>query len=263
MPGHLASSVAATINRWRWPLPAMLCWLAGWLAWSALRALGLGAAPAFALAALASALLACACTRPWRRAIAAAGFPLSALVLTAAALPPWAWLLLVLPLLALYPLRTWRDAPFFPTPAGALQGLDRVVGTPRRVLDAGCGLGHGLAALRRLWPQAELQGVEWSAPLAWASRLRCPGACVQRGDMWALSWAGHDLVYLFQRPESMARAAAKAEREMARGAWLVSLEFELPGRAPTACLRGAGRRPLWVYRLGAGTARSTADGGGR
>ena len=198
-----------------------------------------------------AALAALACQGRWRQAIAAAGFPLSALALGGAgALPPWVWLLMLLPLLAVYPLRAWRDAPLFPTPSEALVGLDAIVGTPRRVHDAGCGLGHGLVALRRLWPEAELSGIEWSPVLAWATRWRwrCRGAVVMRGDMWAVHWAGYDLVYLFQRPESMVRAHAKAAREMAPGAWLVSLEFAVPGIAPLACLEGAGRKPLWAYQ---------------
>jgi len=57
-------------------------------------------------------------------------------------------------------------------------------------------------------------------------------------------------VYLFQRPESMARALAKAESEMAAGAWLVSLAFEVPGARPHSVLRAEGTRPLWLYRIG-------------
>jgi len=68
--------------------------------------------------------------------------------------------------------------------------------------------------------------------------------------MWCASWATHDLVYLFQRPESMARALAKAEAEMRPGSWLVSLEFEAPGRAPDAVLRPPSGRPVWIYRIG-------------
>jgi hypothetical protein len=70
--------------------------------------------------------------------------------------------------------------------------------------------------------------------------------------MWAASWAGHDLVYVFQRPESMARIFEKARRELAPEAWLVSLEFAVPGQTPHACLEGSGRRALWVYRPAAG-----------
>jgi SAM-dependent methyltransferase len=235
-----------------WPLPALLAWAGGWAGWLALVAAG--AAPGWALlmGVASGAALAWPCRGAWRRALAAGGFPLSAAVLgPAAAWPAWAWLVLLLPLLVLYPLRAWRDAPFFPTPATALDGLDGVVGSPppRRVLDAGCGLGHGLAALRRLWPHAQLEGVEWSPVLRLGALLRCRYARVMRGDMWAGDWIGLDLVYLFQRPESMARAWHKAMTEMRPGTWLVSLEFAVPGQSPVACLQGPGRRPVWVYRL--------------
>ena len=244
-----------------WPLPALLAWAAGWTLWS--LALAAGAAPALGWLAglLGAAVLAWRCRGRRRRTIALAGFPLSALALgIGASLPPWAWLLALLPLLLVYPLRAWRDAPFFPTPAGALQGLDAVVATPRRALDAGCGLGHGLAAMHGLWPQCELHGVEWSLPLAAAAALRCRHARVRRGDMWATSWAGFDLVYVFQRPESMSRIFDKARREMAPGAWLVSLEFEVPGQPPVACLQGARRRRLWLYRPGSHGPASTGAG---
>lgn len=236
-----------------WPAPAVLVWGGAWLLWLALARAGMAPAWAFGVALAASTAAAMACAGRWRRGIAAAGFPLSALALGAAgSLPPWVWLVLLLPVLAVYPLRAWRDAPLFPTPPDALVGLDGVVGTPVRVVDAGCGLGDGLVALHRLWPQAHCSGVEWSALLAVAARWRCRGAGVparvRRGDMWAAPWAGFDLVYLFQRPESMARAYAKASAELAPGAWLVSLEFAVPGQQPVASLQGEGRKPVWVYQ---------------
>jgi hypothetical protein len=80
--------------------------------------------------------------------------------------------------------------------------------------------------------------------------------------MWAVPWSAFDLVYVFQRPESMARAYAKAAHEMSPQAWLVSLEFAVPGVAPVACLHAPGRRPLWVYQPGARPA-STAAATGR
>jgi len=243
-----------------WPLPALFAWLLAWgLFVGACRA---GAPPGLAFGLALTAGLAAALTADgrWRRMLAAGGFPLSALVLGALpALPAWAWLAAVVPLLLAYPLRAWRDAPFFPTPADALAGIDKVVSLPAgaRVLDAGCGLGHGLQALHRVWPQARLEGIEWSRPLAWAASRRCRFAQVARGDMWAASWAGVDLVYLFQRPESMARAWAKAEREMAPGSWLASLEFEVAGRRPRACVGAPGGRPVWLYRVAANSDSTT------
>lgn len=252
------------MQRLPWPLPALLAWAAGWLLWAGASAASLPAAWAFVAGCVVCVALAWRCSGLRRRAIAAAGFPLSALALgLVQGWPAWAWLLLLAPLLAAYPPRAWRDAPFFPTPANALRGLDTHVPAPQRVLDAGCGLGHGLAALHRLWPQAELHGVEWSAPLARLAAWRCRKAQIWRGDMWAHSWAGYDLVYVFQRPESMSRVWAKAERELPPQAWLVSLEFAVPGRAPLCAFSRPGGRPVWVYRPGLGKTPSIGGCGRR
>lgn len=248
-----------SLIRLPWPAPALLAWAAAW----AVFRLAMAAAWPLAGAALAATLLGvCAALlvdRPLRRVLVAAGFPLSvAAVFGAADLPAWLWLLPVAAGWLAYPLRAWRDAPFFPTAAGALDRLAEVVhlGPGARVLDAGCGLGDGLIALRRAWPRAFFSGIEWSLPLHGLCRWRCRWAQVQRGDMWSLSWQGYAVVYLFQRPESMARAVAKARREMAPGSWLVSLEFEAPELRPHARLQAEGQRPVWVYRVTPATQRS-------
>lgn len=233
-----------------WPAPALIAWAGAW----ALHALLLPRA-----GLLAALLAGCALgtlaslwgTRWWRRVLIALGFPLSLALTGAAALPAWAWLIPLLLLLAVYPLNAWRDAPLFPTPAGSLQGLETLAPLPpeARVLDAGCGLGDGLRALRQAYPQARLDGLERSWPLRWLCALRCPWARVRQGDIWLADWSSYQLVYLFQRPESMTRALVKAG-EMAPGSWLVSLEFPLPGVAPQAQwpVREGGRM-VWVYCL--------------
>jgi SAM-dependent methyltransferase len=246
---------------WPWPLPALLAWGAPWLV---LLALGrLGVAPGLALgAALAAAVpLALQADGPRRRLLCAIGFPLSAALLAGAAWPAWGWLAAAATVALIYPLRAWRDAPLFPTPPEALLGLPACIPhAPQRLLDAGCGLGHGLAALRRAWPQAELHGVEISAVMAWLAARRCRGAHIVRGDMWRHPWWDYDLVYLFQRPESMARAWAKAREQMRPGAWLASLEFAVPGVAPHAAVQTpGGARALWLYRVpGPGSSGSAA-----
>ena len=233
-----------------WPAPALIAWAGAW----ALHALLLPRA-----GPLAALLAGCALgtlaslwgTRWWRRVLIALGFPLSLALTGAAALPAWAWLIPLVLLLAVYPLNAWRDAPLFPTPAGALQGLETIAPLPpeARVLDAGCGLGDGLRALRQAYPLARLDGLERSWPLRWLCALRCPWARVRQGDIWLADWSSYQLVYLFQRPESMTRALVKAG-EMAPGSWLVSLEFPLPGVAPQAQwpVREGGRM-VWVYCL--------------
>ena len=165
-------------------------------------------------------------------------------------MPAWGWLLPLALLALVYPLNAWRDAPLFPTPTGALQGLAQLapLAAGARVLDAGCGLGDGLRELKREYPRAALDGLEWSWPLRFACAWRCRDARVRRGDIWAADWSGYELVYVFQRPESMARAAEKATRELRPGAWLASLEFDVPGLAATKVLACADGRRVWLSR---------------
>lgn len=254
--------------RFPWPLPALLAWGLAWLLyWGLLQVV----APVWALAAASTVALATSLwgNTWWRRGMIAAGFPLALAIMGWASVPPWAWLLPLLLLLLVYPLNAWRDAPLFPTPPHALRGLSAVapLAPGVRILDAGCGLGDGLKALRSSYPHAHIEGVEWSWPLRLLCGLRCPWARVRRGDLWAQDWSGYALVYLFQRPESMARAAAKAQAEMAPGHWLVSLEFAVPGVLPQGQLRLPSGRVVWAYRLPlagvAGTANSTPSTDGQ
>ena len=101
----------------------------------------------------------------------------------------------------------------------------------------------------------------WATPdaekyLAYMARVSNPTAKV--GDPCARllrylvrkkHWSPCDMVYLFQRPESMPRAMEKAEAELRPGAWLVSLEFDVPGMRPHARLQNEGHRPVWIYAI--------------
>lgn len=233
-----------------WPLPALAVWALAWaLFWGLLTA----QAPVGLTLLLATGVGVAGSvwgrTR-WRRWIIALGFPLSLALSSLASWPGWVWLAALLVLTLVYPLRAWRDAPLFPTPISALKELPSCIdiASGALVLDAGCGLGDGLKALRRAFPQACLHGLELSWLLCALCALRCPWASVRQGDIWQADWSGYDLIYLFQRPESMARAAAKANAELRPGAWLVSLEFEASALQPDAVLHTAAGKPVWLYR---------------
>jgi hypothetical protein len=235
-----------------WPLPALLAWGLAWLLFAALKAIALPAWLALAAASAAGALLSLWGGTPWRRVFIAGGFPLSLLASgLAGAIPAWAWLLPLALLVLLYPVSTWRDAPLFPTPAGALQGLAALAPLPAAnasIVDAGCGLGDGLRELHREYPAARIEGLEWSWPLRVGCAWRCRFARVRRADIWTANWSTYGMVYLFQRPESMTRASDKAARELRPGAWLASLEFEATTLEPHHVLRCPDGRPVWLYQ---------------
>jgi hypothetical protein len=222
-----------------WPVSALLSWLLAWFV-----ALVGGWLPG----CLFGLLLAALHRRPWRRITVALGLPL-ALLATGLPLPAWAWLLPLVLLLALYPWWLWRDAPLFLTPADAFDRLAQhmPLSDAARMLDAGSGSGAALRAWHRAYPTLELQGIESSAMLVFWSRWRCPFARIERGDLWTRDWSDFDIVYLFQRPESMRPALDKARAELQPGSRLISLDFELPGVAASLTLP-VGRHRLLVYR---------------
>lgn len=238
----------------RWPLPAILSWLAAWAVLRLMQGQGASATFAVGVATALGVLLSLWGDSWWRRVLIALGFPLS-LALTQPAFglmatQTWIWLLPLGVLLLVYPINAWRDAPLFPTPLHALDALPRYAVLPidARVLDAGCGLGHGLIALRRAYPHSRLHGLEWSWLLRWLCALRCPWAHIRRADIWRADWSGYAMVYLFQRPESMQRAADKARAELRPGAWLVSLEFEATSLQAYAHFKTTDGKMVWLYQ---------------
>ena len=189
---------------------------------------------------------------PMRKALIVLGFPLSMVASSATiTAPPLGWLFLLGLIVLVYPRKAWRDAPLFPTPKKALIEVPEHIALPAgaRILDAGSGMGDGLVALRNAFPRAELHGVEMSWPLRVLSALRCSFAKIRQGDIWLVDWRSFDMVYLFQRPESMPRAVEKAAAELRRGAWLVSLEFEARELEPQAVVYGRDGRPVWMYQV--------------
>ncbi len=234
----------------RWPLSALMAWTGTWALFLFALSPRLPLLFAVALATSTGVLCSVMAGTFWRRLAIAAGFPLSLLLSGSITLPAWAWLLPLLLILLIYPMNAWRDAPLFPTPSEALRQLEQhaPLKPQAKILDAGCGLGHGLIALRLAYPDAQLVGIEWSWPLRILTALRCPWAKIRQGDIWKADWRSYDMVYLFQRPESMPRAVAKARAELKPGAWLVSLEFvalELQAQASVQTVEG---KPVWLYQ---------------
>ena len=66
----------------------------------------------------------------------------------------------------------------------------------QNILDAGCGRGDRLAALRAALPEAALWGIELEEENAKAARTACPQAEILNGDLCALPWGAEsfDLV---------------------------------------------------------------------
>ena len=235
-----------------WPAPALIGWGLSWAVFRWLLQSDISPGIASPVAAMVGVAISPMGRTWWRKLAIAGGFPISLAVTvlgTQSDLAAWVWLLPLTLLLLVYPINTWADAPLFPTPRKALLGLRTFVRLDQnaRVLDAGCGLGHGLRALRLAFPNAQFAGVEWSGSLYALCKLLCPWAAVQRGDMWAVDWAAYDMVYVFQRPESMPRVVEKTH-SMRPGTWLVSLDFEAVGVAPHAQLTAPNGKSIWLYR---------------
>lgn len=236
-----------------WPIPAIFAWAAAWATWWMGLRVDMPPVGALALATTTGVVFSLMGNTVWRKLLMAIGFPVSWLLMfwgtVGAHIGIW-WLLPLALFLWLYPPSSWRDAPLFPTPHDAFEGLREHVPLPLagRVLDAGCGLGDGLIALERAYPDVHLEGTERSQPLRWLCALRCRWARVRGGDLWADAWSGYDLVYLFQRPETMPRALDKAARELKPGAWLASLEFEATEWQATLIWTCPDDRPLWLYQ---------------
>lgn len=235
-----------------WPTPALAIWSLSALIHHTALNLQWQPGVSIGLASCASLLGACWMKNRWRALFVALGFPIMMLLIniTSGISAMW-WLMGMLALLLIYPLKAWNDAPYFPTHEGALQSLNSVIHVQdhAKILDVGCGLGAGIRNLQAIYPLAEVHGVEWSRPLAWLCRWKCPRATIHRADMWEFSWQAFDLIYVFQRPESMELIFQKAQRELKAGSCLVSLEFEVKGIKPTAVLQTHLGKSVWIYQF--------------
>ena len=66
---------------------------------------------------------------------------------------------------------------------------------PRRILDLGCGSGLSTQELRRVFPQAEIVGVDLSPDMLKAAAKRLPSVVFREGDAASFDSSGFDLVF--------------------------------------------------------------------
>ncbi|AWI78560.1 methyltransferase type 12 [Parazoarcus communis] len=132
---------------------------------------------------------------------------------------------------------------------------------PLQVLDIGSGTGSLLRVLARLRPDSHFTGIE-SAPAPWALGWVLGRGLAnlewRRGDFFARSWQGQDVVYAFLSPVPMSAVWQKANREMPAGSMLVSNSFAIPGHDPERVVEVDDRRKtrLLVYRIQPAKARN-------
>jgi trans-aconitate 2-methyltransferase len=78
----------------------------------------------------------------------------------------------------------------------AIDLIQRIELTPRRIVDLGCGPGNSTEALRRRWPDAHIVGIDRSPEMIAAAKAAYPEGTWEIGD--AGSWSAgelFDLVY--------------------------------------------------------------------
>jgi len=169
----------------KWPLPALWVWGGAWLIYlngsdfvPELWAMGLACGVAVAFSGLGTTT-----ARRWALAL---GFPVSLWLSGAATLPAWAWLVPLGLALLIYPVHAWHDAPIFPTPLNALRDLPGAAALPADalVLDAGCGVGDGLRALRLAYPQARFAASNSAGPCVLRRR------CAAHGHAFGMATSG-------------------------------------------------------------------------
>jgi S-adenosylmethionine-diacylgycerolhomoserine-N-methlytransferase len=103
------------------------------------------------------------------------------------------------------------------------------VSSPRRILEVGCGTGRNLQSLRRIFPEADLTGVDPSADMLEIARRKAHGVKLIRQPYDSPLGGNYDLV-LFSYALSMfnpgwEQAIHAAKRDLAPGGILAIVDF--------------------------------------
>lgn len=237
---------------------ALLAQLCGWGAVWLLGQFGLLSdgvwVLAFSQAVVAAAVAAALQSARWWLPIHLAFTPL-AFTTHALGIPPGVWLAAFAVFALIYWSSYRTQVPLFLTNRQTACAVAALLPSGHaEVLDVGCGIGSFLTTLARQRPDVHLTGIE-NAPAPFVlARLRTRkhhAITVIRGDFFARSWAGYDLVYAFLSPVPMPDVWEKAQREMKPGSLLVSNSFGIPGIEPDRIIEVADRRRtrLLVFKV--------------
>lgn len=253
--GHGSPAAMPLLDKLPAAVKALLAQTAGWAL--AALALGSGTVPALAwvlvlIQALAAAVAASALrSERWWLAIHLGFSPLLLLALGLGIAPGW-YLGAFVVLAAIYWTTFRTRVPLYlsnhatATAVAGLLAQDR----PLRVLDLGSGTGSLLLPLARRRPDCTFTGIETAPAPYLVSRIRARGLDnlhLTRGDFFAPSWAGYDLIYSFLSPVPMKQVWDKARREMDEHCVLVSNSFTIPGVEPAAIIDVDDARSTRLY----------------
>ncbi len=152
---------------------------------------------------------------------------------------------------------TFRSqVPFFPSRPIVWQQVAKLIpqDKPVRLIDIGSGLGDMAMHIAKFRPDGHVEGIE-IAPLPWMisyvrAKIHRSSAWFKLGDYRALDFANYDVIFAYLSPVAMLALWAKAQQEMLSGSMLISLEFDIPGVAPSLCIEGDGHSPsLYIWHI--------------
>lgn len=238
-------------NTIKWPIFLFFSWITDWLLFLLLLNLEFLSSISFAIVlGFIVAKLFIIKTSKWQKLILALGFPLSSFLLQINnASSTIGWLMPLIILLIIYPPKSWKDAPIFPTPKDSLLGLNSVLNLKNnsKILDFGSGAGHGIKAILQEWPNSYIFGVENSILLYLYTKIKYRKVTLIFDNMWNIHLSNFNVLYVFQRPETMLQIWEKAKKEMPPGSFVISLSFPIDAEEPIY-VKELENHQLFVYK---------------
>ncbi len=166
------------------------------------------------------------------------------------------WYLAAFIALTLIYWNTFRtQVPLYLSSPEAIAGVAALLPSDRpfRFLDLGCGTGTLIIPLAKRFPNGHFVGIESAPGPYWVARAQAKGLAnveLRLGDYFQDSWRDYDFLYAFLSPAPMPRVGAKAHRELAPTALLISNSFPIPDWLPDQVIPLSDSRNsvLYLYR---------------